>query len=181
MKQFKIVLGLCYLLLATACNQSPSLEKYFVESADKPNFVKLDVSPSILITDKMALTEEQKEALKGFDKMNVVVLKKTPTNAEALENERKVIRTILKNEKYQELMRVSLGRQGGSISYVGDQNHISEFVIEGNKADIGLAVVRITGKDMTINKVFDVVKALQASNLNTKELAPLLEMFKNKI
>lgn len=180
MKNLKKLISFCIAILLTACNQNPSLEKYFVESTDKPNFINLDVSPTMLITDKMALTTEQKEALKGFDKMNIVVLKKTASNHAEFETERKTVSSILKNEKYQELMKVSLGKEGGSISYVGSENHISEFIIAGNKSDIGLAVVRITGKDMNVNKVFDMVKALQSSNLSAKELAQLLDMFKNK-
>ena len=180
MKKINLLAFLIVVLLVS-CNQKPSLEKYFVESAEKQNFVNFDLSPTMLITDKMKLSAEQKSALNGFDKMNIVVLKKTATNQVEFDNERKTVSAILKNEKYQELMKVSLGKEGGSISYVGNENHISEFVIAGNKSDIGLAVVRITGKDMNINKVMDMMKTLQSSNLDIKQLQPILDMFKNKL
>lgn len=178
MKTIKIVVC-SFGMLLLGCNKNPSLEKYFVENSENPDFVNLDLSPSMLNTNKLKLTDEQTDALKGFDKMNILVFKKTDKNIQEFDVERKKMSQILKDEKYQELMKFGMGKEGASISYVGEDDHISEFVISGNKVDIGFAVVRITGKDMNPNNIMKMVGMLQNGNLDIKALQPIMEMLKN--
>lgn len=177
MKKIKITILLAVLALV-GCNQKPTLERYFVENTQKPNFLNFDLSPSMINTNKLKLSAEQNEALKGFDKMNVLVLKKTDNNQADFIAERAKLNAILKDEKYQELMKFGVGKEGASLRYVGDDDHISEFVLSGNKTDIGLAVIRITGKDMNPNNVLKMMSVLQSSNLDMKQLQPILDMLK---
>ena len=174
------ILSFCLAMLLVGCNQKPSLEKYFVENAQKPNFVNFDLAPSMINTQKLKLTNEQSEALKCFDKMNVLILKKTTKNTAIFDLERQKLNGILKDEKYQELMKFGIGKEGAAISYVGDDDHISEFIIAGNKSEIGLAVVRITGKDMNPNNIMKMISVLQSSNMDIKELQPIFDMMKSK-
>ena len=67
--------ALLVLLTLVSCNSDPSLQKYFVENTDNKNFIALDVSPSILNVEKTKLSAEQTEALKSFDKMNILAFK----------------------------------------------------------------------------------------------------------
>ena len=72
----KILLAFAFLILSlTSCNQKPSLEKYFVTSAEDKSFVQIDINPSILNVNKTQLTKEQQTALSSFDKMNVLAFK----------------------------------------------------------------------------------------------------------
>jgi hypothetical protein len=64
-------------LILMSCNSEPSLQKYFVEHQEKPGFVVVDVSPSILNLDKTKLTGDQSKALASFDKMNILAIKST--------------------------------------------------------------------------------------------------------
>jgi hypothetical protein len=54
------------------------LTKYFVENTENKNFIALDVSPDILNVDKLSVA--QSDALKSFDKMNVLAFKLNATN-----------------------------------------------------------------------------------------------------
>ena len=65
-------------LVVASCNSKPSLQKYFVDHQEKPGFLALDVSPSILKLDKTKLTPEQSKALASFDKMNILAYKIDP-------------------------------------------------------------------------------------------------------
>jgi hypothetical protein len=165
-------------LLLTSCSKEPSLDKYFVENATSKNFLAVDVSPAMFNTPKSKLTKDQLDALKSFKKMNVLYFKKTATNTKEFEIERAKIKAILKDEKYQDLMRLGMGKDGANISYVGTENHISEFIISGSKIDVGLGIVRIQGKDMNPNDVMKVVEAMQSGNFDMEALKPIFDMIK---
>ena len=128
-------------LLLTSCTSEHTLQKYFVESSEKKDFVALDISPSIINIDKTKLTVEQKTALGSFDKMNVLAFKLDATNKAEYDVESQKVTQILKNEKYQELMKVGSGKDAASVSFVGDENHINEFILFAKKKENGFDVV----------------------------------------
>ena len=173
---FAIILYLC--LFLTSCNSEPSLQKYFVENTENKNFVVLDVAPDILNVDKTKLTIEQAEALQSFDKMNLLAFKLNADNKAEFEIEREKVNTFLKDEKYQQLIKFGMGKEGGSVSYVGTDDHIEEFVLFANKKDTGFIVVRILGKDMNPTHIMNMISVLQSSNIDLEQLKPLFEMMK---
>ena len=171
-------LGLLLSLLLLSCNNEPSLQKYFVENSDKKSFVSVDLSSSILNLEKTKLTPEQKKALGSFEKMNVLAFKSDKTNQAAYAVESQKVTNILKGEKYQELMKVGSGKDGASVSYVGDENHINEFILYAKKKENGFAVVRILGKDMNPNNILNLISLLKSSNINMEQLKPLQALMK---
>lgn len=176
MKKFAILLLTG--IFAMSCNSDPSLQKYFVESTENKNFVALDISPSILGLDQSKLTVEQSEALATFDKMNILAFKLDSVNAPMYDVEKAKVKEILKNDKYQELMKFGSGGNGASVSFVGDEKHIDEFVLFANRKENGFAVIRILGKDMNPNGILSLMSILKDSNIDMKQLEPLQEMIK---
>jgi hypothetical protein len=162
-------------MLLTSCNSEPSLQKYFVENSEKKDFLALDISSSILNTDKTKLNAEQKTALQSFDKMNIIAFKVNDKNKNAYDIESAKVSEILKGEKYQELMKVGSGKDAASVSYVGDEDHIGEFVLFAKKKENGFAVVRILGKDMNPNNILNMLSVLKSSNVDMDQLKPLQE------
>jgi len=160
-------------LLLLGCNNEPSLQKYFVDNAEKKDFIALDVSSSILNTDKAKFTAEQKSALKSFDKMNIIAFKSDKNNQALYESESQKITHILKGKDYQELMKIGSGKDGASISYVGDENDIDEFILFAKKKDTGFAVVRVLGNDMNPNNIINMLSILKSSNIDLEQLKPL--------
>lgn len=177
MKLIYSLLTLCSLFLIS-CNSEPSLQKYFVENTENKNFIALDVSPSILNIDKTKLSVEQNQALQSFDKMNILAFKLNATNKAQFEIERAKVDTILKDKKYQQLMKFGSGKEGASVSFVGSDNHIEEFVLFANKKETGFAVIRILGKDMNPTSIMTMMTVLQSANVDLEQLKPLQEMFK---
>lgn len=167
-------------LLLSSCNSNPSLQKYFVENTDNKNFISLDISPTILNLDKTKLSIEQSKAIKSFDKMNVLAFKINDKNKAQFDIERAKVTSILKDEKYQQLMKYGSGKEGASISYVGTDEHIEEFVLFANQKETGFAVVRVLGKDMNPTSIVTLVSALQNANIDLSQLKPLLEMVNKK-
>ena len=166
------------LLLLVGCNSEPSLQKYFVENSENKDFIAVDVSPSILNVDASKLTADQAKALQSFDKMNILAFKRNDKNQVQFEAERSKVNAILKDEKYQQLMKFGSGKDGASVSFVGDDEHINEFVLYANKKENGFAVVRVLGKDMNPTSIMNMISILKESNLDLEQLKPLQEMMK---
>lgn len=165
-------------LFLFSCTNEPSLQKYFVDNSDKKNFVALDVSPSIINMDKTKLTAEQKTALESFDKMNVLAFKVNENNKADYDLESQKVTQILKGKEYQELMKFGSGKDGASVSFVGDENHINEFILFAKKKENGFAVVRILGNDMNPNNIMNMISLLKSSNLDMEQLKPLQGLLK---
>lgn len=176
----KTVYGLALLLslFLVSCNSEPTLQKYFVENTENKNFIALDVSPNVLIVDKTKLSIAQSDALKSFDKMNVLAFKLNDKNKAEFEIERAKVNLILKDKKYQQLMKFGSGKEGASVSFVGTDEHIEEFVFFANKKENGFAVVRILGKDMNPTSVMTMMSVLQQSNVDLEQLKPLQQLMK---
>ncbi|WP_395044847.1 DUF4252 domain-containing protein [Flavobacterium sp.] len=166
-------------LLLFSCNTEPSLQKYFVENQNKPEFIALDVSPSILKLDNTKLSLEQSKALSSFKKMNILAFKLNDKNKAQFDVERKKVANILKDTTaYQQLMKFGSGKDGASISFVGDEDHIDEFILYGSKSDNGFAVIRILGNDMNPNDAMTLMSVLKESNFDMKQLESLKGLMK---
>lgn len=166
------------LLFFSSCNNEPSLQKYFVENSEKKGFVNIDISPSIINLDKAKLTENQKTALESFDKMNVLVYKTDEANKTEYDLESQKVSQILKGKEFQELMKFGSGKDAASVSFVGDENHINEFILFAKRKDNGFAVVRILGDDMNPNNIMNMISLLKSSNIDMEQLKPLESLMK---
>ena len=165
-------------LFLSSCNNEQTLQKYFVENSDNKNFVALDVSPNIINMDKTKLTSEQKTAIESFDKMNILAFKLDETNKAEYAIESEKVTQILKRKEYQELMKFGSGKDVASVSFVGDENNINEFILYAKKKDNGFAVVRILGDDMNPNNIINMISLLKSSNLDLEQLKPLQGLIK---
>lgn len=170
--------ALLVLVTLVSCNSEPSLQKYFVQNTDNKDFIALDVSPTILNLEKAKLSAEQNEALKSFDKMNILAFKANDKNQAQFETERAKVKAILKDPKYQQLMTFGSGKDGASISYVGTDENIEEFVVFANRKETGFAVVRVLGKNMNPNNIMTLMTVLKQSNIDMEQLKPLQQLVK---
>lgn len=178
MKATVFTTAILALLTFVSCNSEPSLQKYFVENTDKKDFIAVDVSPTILNLEAAKLSAEQKEAINSFDKMNILAFKATDKNQGEFEIERKKVSAILKDPKYQELMKFGSGKDGASISYVGSDENIKEFVIFANRKENGFAVVRVLGNNMNPNNIMTLMSVLKESKIDMEQLKPLQQLIK---
>jgi hypothetical protein len=165
-------------MLLAGCSNKPSLQKYFVENSEKKGFISLDVSSTILNVDKTKLSVAQKTALQSFDKMNILAFKMDKTNQAEYDLESEKLATLLTTEKYQELMKIGSGKDVASISFVGDENNINEFILFAKKKDNGFAVVRILGEDMNPNNIMTIISVLKETNIDMEQLKPLQDLIK---
>jgi hypothetical protein len=173
----KLLLLVSVVIILCSCEDKPSLQKYFVENTESSKFIAVDLAPSIIKTDKMALSETEIAALKSFEKMNILAFRTDSTNSVGYEEEIKEVKTILKDESYQQLMKAGSGNDGAAIYFVGeDDEHIEEFVVLVGKKENGFAVVRVLGKDMNPTHIMNMLSLLQKSQVNLDQLKPLQQL-----
>lgn len=168
-----VYIAIAVSLLFASCNSEPTLQKFFVENSEKKNFIALDVSSNILNVASEQLTAEQKEALDAFDKVNIIAFKADATNQKEYQFEKDKLNGILKDEAYQQLIKVGSGSEGASISFVGTEDKIEEFIVYANKKENGFAVIRVTGDEMNPNHIMTMLSVLQKSNIDMEQLKPL--------
>lgn len=174
-----IVVMVLLVAIFFSCDQNPSLQTYFVDNQEKPNFLSIDVPLSMLKIDESKLTEEQKDAYNSVDKLNMLAYKKDSFDQTNYKMELSKVKTILDDQKYQELMRGGNSTEGKFVvKYLGDDDDIDEFILFGNSNDMGFAVVRILGDDMDANKLMQLSSVLQKGNIDNANISQFIDFFK---
>jgi len=165
-------------LLFIGCKSEPSLQKYMAKNSENNNFIALDLGADILRVGQDKLTTDEKEALNAFQKLNILAFKKNETNGELFQAEKAEVEKILKeNSKYEQLMSIGSAGQGGSVYVVGKDDAYDEFVLFGNQKEIGFAIVRIIGNDISMNNIMNFMSVLKKANVDNEKLKPLTDYF----
>lgn len=170
------------LLLVTAftsCNQGPSLQTYYVDNELKPGFASFDVPTSFIDVDAIEMTDEQREAYESVNKLNVLTYIEEDTDDEAYILELEKVKIILKNPKYEELMRGGSPADGRFVvKFLGDTENIDELVVFGNANNKGFMIARILGDDMSASKLMSLQSVLQNAKFEDMQLDGLTDFFK---
>ena len=163
----------------TSCDQNPSLQRYFVDHELKPGFTSVDIPTSVLNIEQTTLTEDQKEAYKSIDKLNMLAFIVSDDNRAEYEVELNKVKNILKDPKYQELLRAGNNSDGKVVvKFLGKEDSIDELIVFGNAKDKGFAVIRVLGDDMNAQKVGKLYAALNTANINEDQISQIADFFK---
>ena len=125
-----IKIGLLSILVATflSCNQESTLQSFYVDNELKPGFTSVDVPVSMLKIDEESLDEEQTEAYESVEKLSMIAFVLDDKNQPDYDTEYAKINEILKNDKYQELMRGGNTTDGKFVvKFVGSEESVDEF------------------------------------------------------
>ncbi len=171
-----ITLGL--LLALGSCSGTQSLQEYFVDNAENPNFFSLDIPANILKLDETELSDEHREALGSLRKLNILAFRKTDANAAAYTEESAKVKAILKNPDFKELMKLNSQYGKSVVKYLGSSDAIDEVVIYGDSQDKGFALVRVLGKKMNPAHFMQLMQALQSADLEGQGLGDLAGLLK---
>ena len=174
-----ISLVLVGLLVFNACSSTQSLQEYYVDSQENPNFLSLDVPVSILNLDEVELTDTQKQALSSLRKLNLLAFKKTDDNNLEYEAEKEKVNAILKNSEYKELMKLKSKYGKGVVKYLGDDDAIDEVVLYGNSTEKGFALVRVLGDNMNPAHLIQLMKVIQKADYDSEALGEIGEFLKS--
>jgi hypothetical protein len=163
----------------TSCNQGPTLQTYYVDNELKPGFASFDVPTSFINVEDVDMTNDQREAYDSVDKLNILTYFEEDTNAEDYLLELEKVKTILKNPKYEELMRGGNSTDGKFIvKFLGDLERIDELIIFGNANNKGFMIARILGDNMNASKLMSLSSVLENAKLEDADLNGLTDFFK---
>lgn len=178
MKTIKTIFVLTFMVTLAACSSTQSLQEYYVDNSENPNFLSVDLPVSLLNMKNDDMTEKQREAFKSLKKLNVLAFKKTMDNVSEYQTEKANVKAILGNDRFTELMKINTSFGRATIKYLGKDDAIDEVVIYGDNDDKGFLLVRVLGDDMNPANFFQVIKALEKSDYNgegLKEIGALIK------
>jgi len=181
MIRFFYILATAAIALLASCSSEPTMQKYFVEKSEAKGFMAVDIGKSILKTDKLNLSAGQKEALASVEHVNVLFFKADSLNGKEYETQVAQVKSLLKTDAYDELIKFNHDGMGGSVNTKGAGEHIKEFVIYFRNEDTGFGLVRVTGNDMTPSHVFTIGQILQQSGFDDTQMAPLKQLFASNV
>lgn len=168
-------LGLVFLALSmVACNSGPTLQSYFVEKSEDPNFISLTLPSSILNIAVDTLQPDQQEALATLKKLNVLIYRKSVNEPAQLDVESDVVLKILSNSAYTELMKLNAEDYKGAVSYLGTEDAIKEIIVFAKSGSDGFALIRVIGDGMNPKYLKPFVEALQTSKASAEDFKNLL-------
>jgi len=177
MQKIKKCLFLIVMIIVASCSSTQSLQEYYVDHSENPNFLAFDIPTGILDLDTAQLTPEQRIAFESVRKLNILAFKKTLANAADYKAESAIVRKILANERYTELLKMNTSFGKATVRYKGEETAIDEVLIFGDNKEKGFALVRVLGKDMSPAHFVQLLQAVQKSDFNREDLGDLGKLF----
>lgn len=178
MKEISKAIAIVCIVLLTACSGKQSLQEYYVENQENPEFLIVDIPASILNMDAAALTDTQREAVNSLRKLNVLAFQKKEDNQAKFKTEKTKVTSILEDDKFVELMKINTQFGKGVVKYIGEEDAIDEVVIFGSSDDKGFAVIRVLGDNMNPAHLVQLIQALDKSDFNGEGLEDIANIFK---
>lgn len=166
------------ILVLASCSSTQSLQEYYVDNSENPNFLSVDLPVSLLNMEKTDLNAEQREALNSLKKMNVLAFKKTDANTVEFEAEKTTVKAILKNEKFIDLMKLNTSYGKGVIKYMGNDEMIDEVIIYGDNDEKGFMLIRLLGNNMKPANLVQFIQAIQKSDYKGEGLGEIGDFLK---
>jgi len=166
------------MLVLTSCSSTQSLQEYYIDNSENPNFLSVDLPVSLLNMEKADLNEDQREALNSLKKMNVLAFKKTDENTADFEAEKLNVKAILKNEKFIDLMKINTSYGKGVIKYMGNDEIIDEVIIYGDNDEKGFMLIRVLGDNMKPANLVKFMQAIQQSDYKGEGLGEIGDFLK---
>ena len=174
----KFVVGLFLIAAVTGCNQGPTLQSYIVDNQETSNFTTIDLPTSVVSFDQSQLTEDQKQAYNSVKRLNFLGYKLDEGNESEYKTELEKVRSILKNDRYKELMRMGNNEDGKVlIKYLGSETKIDELIVFGNMNDQGFGILRVLGKNMQPSNMVKLIDAMQKADIDEDQLKGITEFF----
>ena len=124
MKTIKTIFVLTFMVTLAACSSTQSLQEYYVDNSENPNFLSVDLPVSLLNMKNEDMTEKQREAFKSLKKLNVLAFKKTMDNVSEYQTEKANVKAILGNDRFTELMKINTSFGRATIKYLGKDDAI---------------------------------------------------------
>ena len=146
LKYFALVITVS--VFVVSCDSYPSLQKYYVESQSSADFIALDIPANIVTLKNEDVSEDIRATLKTIKKVNFLGFQVSEDNIDKYTSELQKVKEILKNPKYQDLIRLDSGSKFLTVKFLGTEDAIDEVIFYGADKELGFALVRVLGNKM---------------------------------
>ncbi len=167
------ILGMVMLL---SCNNQKTIQEYYVEKQESNDFIAIDLPASIVDVSESA-SEETKATMKTIKKLNVLAFKLDDENRAEFEKEQAEVKQILKNDRYNELVRMKHEGMNIVINYQGSDEAVDEFILFASDDSKGFALARVLGDKMEPAKIMKMAEDMKNLDADSSALAELGELF----
>ena len=171
---------LCALLVSVtlvSCSNDVTLQRYFVDNQERKNFISQNLPLTMLNMDESKLNEEQLKAYKSVKRLNFLGYKLNKSEIDTYNTELALVKTILQDEQYNELIEFSDRGRKVLVKYIGNDEEADEVILLGSSKDQGFAVVRILGDDMRPDKMYALVESLRHTNFDGDQFKGIANFF----
>lgn len=165
-------------MLTVSCDSYPSLQKYYVDSQSNVDFIAIDIPASIVSLNNSDASEEVKSTLKSIKKINFLGFQITENNIGEYTVEQKKVKEILKNPKYQDLVKLNFGSRSLVVKFLGEEDAIDEVIFYGADKELGFALVRVLGNKMDPAKMMALVQEINLDG-DSSSLQQITSFMKN--
>lgn len=173
----KLTLLLLFVTTIVACKKQESLQEYLINTQEKQNFIRLDLSTTLLTSYfEEAASNSDKEVFTSIKKMNIAFLPQKKATSEEIKIERERLQKVMENTDYKALIKINDKRGKGTIFYAGKPDAINEIVAMAYSKDFGVGVARILGENMQPTKIMQMLKEAKIDK-NNKDLVKLKDIF----
>ncbi|WGD34935.1 DUF4252 domain-containing protein [Olleya sp. YS] len=168
----------CLSLVLVSCKDENSIQTYFVDHQELPEFTSFDVSAKLVDFSNANLTEEEKDAYESIRKLDILAYRVNDKNKDKYQLELNKAKTVLNNKKYEELMEFKDNGVNVKISTIGDNDTVDEFLVLASSKEVGFTVIRVLGDDMKPEELIKLTNKLQNADVDQGQLNNLMDFFK---
>ena len=174
----KSIFGLLACIVLVSCNNTETLQTYFVDNQETPDFISADIPTSIVTLDETTLSDDQKEAYNSIKSLNFLGFKLSDTNEAVYQAELLKVEGILSNEKYNELIELNDRAANINIMYLGEDDVADEFIVFTSSKEMGFGIVRVLGNQMRPEKMVTLIDALKDADVDKSQFESIANFFK---
>lgn len=165
-------------LVLVGCKDQNSIQTYFVDHQELPDFMSFDISTDVVDFSKANLTKEEQEAYQSVSKLDVLAYKSKSGSIADYNAELAKAEIVFENKKYEELMAFKDKGVSVKVSTVGDNNEIDEFLVLASSKEMGFTIVRIIGDNMRPEQLIKLSQKLQNADIDQAQFKSLMTFFK---
>ncbi|QXP59530.1 DUF4252 domain-containing protein [Olleya sp. HaHaR_3_96] len=173
-----IVTLLVLAVVLVSCKDENSIQTYFVDHQELPDFMSFDVSTDVIDFSKANLTEEEQEAYQSVNKLDILAYKSTAGNVAAYTEELAKAKVVFGNKKYEELMEFKDNGVNVKINVIENGAAIDEFLVLASSKEMGFTILRIIGDNMKPEQLIKLSSKLQNADIDKGEIEGLMSFFK---
>jgi len=178
-KQIKtLFISLLLITLVSSCKNEGSIQTYFVEHQELPNYTVIDLSPKMVDISNLEFTNEQKETFNSLKKINFLGYRAKDNDIAAYNKALEGAEKVFKSGKYDELMEFKTDGIKFRINAEATDDAVDEILVLASTEDKGFGVVIVLGDDMKPENMVKLIDELQKADVDKNQLNGIIDFFK---